>query len=302
MTTINKIIKYKDLEIEVKDNYVNGTVIQNYFKNKNINATRISHFVDTPLSLNLILYLAGEKNNINNFELNKHKEKYVRDNDYFGYRIVPFNKKVSYIHYEIFKLYAYACDIEFGIFISNINFLESNNEKDITRTLIKKDKSEHEISKDIKYLLDLMIENNKIEIEQSFINTLDNNSITRRVDFIINKEEVVEIFELKRDNINLEMVTKLICEKKYLKLASIHYNKPSTLNFISLKDITEEAKELLEYIPNINFIKVQDFLEDNYNYALNNKWVKNKKEIKRIILEEGYSYLFNETFIKSLVQ
>jgi hypothetical protein len=272
-----------------ENNYINATTVAKHF------GTQLSSWLDTNEATKLIFAVGYHESKRFVGDI-KVKKDYIKDNDYLG--LVYGDRNNRFIEIDLFKQFAYYCDPKFGVWFSN-NFNEIFYEPIMLTSSVIEDKSEKEIAKDMKYIIDYCQDNNGINIETSFVNVCDDKTNTRRVDFIKEEEDRILIIELKKGNITHDIFLDTI-SRRYIQTVEHYYNKKAELLFLTLKEVDDKTKACIELMSSVNYTPLQSFMKEYYLSALTDKWKNNKKHINSIISSNEYSYLFEPGLVNNV--
>lgn len=148
-----------------------------------------------------------------------------------------------------------------------------------------------------------------LEREMVFLNTVADQPKTRRLDFVARFSKVVYGYELKLNRITIEDVEKTLEEKNYYQILSnfvINLDesrnrkvRPVKFILMSPRGITKEAKDLLETIPEVSYISVQEFCRNHLRKVWLNKYKMQQPYLASVIVNK-YPQLFNRKTIKGL--
>jgi hypothetical protein len=202
-------------------------------------------------------------------------------NYYLKYNIYLGNKKVLWIgdwktclDYIDRNLNKYSCNKKDSLILKQ--FVSPSAQKLQSKIVIPPIKTNNCFSEaDIhSCLVELLSYSNYHFKQEDAVNNLlvcKDNCKSRRFDLTLFKPALeqprVEIYEIKKDQININHVSSTLGEKGYLNLAKNKYkNKSVKLIFLSPKGITEDASRLISCMEDISFIKLSEFVESVLNF------------------------------------
>ena len=183
----------------------------------------------------------------------------------------------------------------------NNKSIAQHKEKKIIEVLpTKTNTSEIDLQFQIKSWIDLCVDNANFNIEHPLLNTLNDKTETRRLDFIkIDKDEVT-VYELKLGLITLDIVTSTIARKGYYHLVKEKFDRDVKFVFLSPVGIEKEAQILLDAMPDFKFQLVSNLSEQYYNKGVEDKWKISKWYLDKQVKDIRFINLFSNNFLNSI--
>lgn len=154
----------------------------------------------------------------------------------------------------------------------------------------------------IKNWVDLCVDGGRFYIEHPLINTVNQATKTRRLDFVKSNGRNVIAYELKLNKITPGDIATTIGTKGYYHLCKEKFAGASGRKvkfiFLSPSGITKEAELLLDKMTeDISFLSVHDFCYEYYIKGTQRKWRDNISYLNEQIKEKYFSHLFNPEFV-----
>lgn len=160
--------------------------------------------------------------------------------------------------------------------------------------------SEDELSEAIHSLVVGLCGNRHLEREVPFIDFTNVKQTNRRLDFVTRYSKVVRGYELKLKKFTTEDLVNTLGDKSYYHLLSSaidaldrsknrRYRRQIKFTLMSYEGIEDEARKLLDLMPQVDFISVQDFCTSYFKKALLGKYLNQKwyliKKVKEKYLQ-----------------